>query len=124
MAVEPPWVKTSQPGWEDRALDASLPLWLRISCLAYSRVPANGHANFTRGELAGLLGKNRQRIDEAIRTAVNYGWLLADSCSECLLPPSDFIEMSIGNSRKKCETHLGGRKIKREPEETSMSGPP
>lgn len=104
MTVEPPWIKASQQGWTDRAY-GPIPLWLSITCLAYSRVKATGHAPFQRGELSRTLGKSRQDIDRAIRTAVTKGWLLDESCSECLLPPGDFIEMSFGNSRERCTTH-------------------
>jgi hypothetical protein len=81
--------------------------------MAYARVGANGHASFERGELAELMGKCRQDIDRAIRTAVDKGWLHEASCTECLIPPGDFIEMSFGNSRKACKVHGGLREIKR-----------
>ena len=96
MTVEPPWVKASQDGWERRALELRQPLWLKVPCMADVRVGANGHANFERGELAELMGKCRQDIDRAIRTAVEKGWLHEASCTECLIPPGDFIEMSFG----------------------------
>lgn len=113
MTVEAPWVKAAQAGWEQRALELTQPLWLKVACMAYARVGANGHAQFDRGELAALMGKCRQDIDRAIRTAVERGWLGEASCTECLMPPGDFIEMSIGNSRKLCKVHGDRRKINR-----------
>jgi hypothetical protein len=55
--------------------------------------------------LAKLLGKCRQDIDRAIRTAVEYGFLDEASCSECLRPPGDFIQMDFGSRRKVCGVH-------------------
>jgi hypothetical protein len=111
VTAEAPWVKASQGGWEQRALELEQPLWLKVACMAYARVGANGHANFERGELANLMGKCRQDIDRAIRTAVGKGWLDEGSCTECLIPPGDFIEMSFGTSRKTCKVHERGRQI-------------
>lgn len=81
--------------------------------MAYARVGANGHASFERGELADLMGKCRQDIDRAIRKAVEYKWLHEAFCTECLIPPGDFIEMSFGNSRKVCRVHGDLREINR-----------
>jgi hypothetical protein len=74
--------------------------------MAYSRVSANGCAAFPqKQELAKILGKCRQDIDRAIRTAVEYGLLDQASSCECLRPPGGFIEMSLGSSRKNCAVH-------------------
>ena len=90
--------------------------------MAYARVGANGHANFERGELAHLMGKCRQDIVRSIQTAIEKGWLHEASCTECLLPPGDFIEMSFGSSRKTCKVHGGVREIKRGARQTSWPG--
>lgn len=121
MTVETPWVKVSQSGLEERALELGQPLWLKVTCMAYARVGANGHAGFKRGELAQLMGKCRQDIERAIRTAVGYGWLHEASCTECLIPPGDFVEMSYGSSRKVCDVHGGPREIKRGAPQTRWS---
>ncbi|MEE6135338.1 hypothetical protein SKC41_03220 [Mycobacterium sp. 050128] len=121
MTIEAPWVKASQAGWEQRALELAQPLWLKVACMAYARVGASGHAGFDRGELAELMGKGRQDIHRAIRTAVEYGWLEVGSCTECLIPPGDFIEMGFGNSRKVCKVHRGLREINREAAQTFWS---
>jgi hypothetical protein len=106
MSVTPPWVKLGQQGCEDRARSLRQPLWLKVSYMAYSRVGANGCAPFPkREELAKLLGKRRQDIDRAIRTAIGYGFLEEASCAECLCPPGDFVESGMGSSRKECAVH-------------------
>src|SRR3954463_9343009 len=79
------------------------PLWLKVSYMAYSRVGANGCAPFPkREELAKLLGKRRQDIDRAIRTAIGYGFLEEASCAECVRPPGFFVGFAMGISRKEC----------------------
>lgn len=113
MTVDAPWVKASQAGWEQRASELRQPLWLKMACMAYARVGANGHAGFDRGELAELMGKGRQDIHRAIRTAVEYGWLEDGSCTECLIPPGDFVEMNFGTWRKTCRAHGDLTEIKR-----------
>ena len=106
MSVSAPWVKLAQQGCEDRALSLKQPLWLSVSLMAYSRVGANGCAPFPKKqELAKILGKCRQDIDRAIRTAVEYGFLDEASCSECLRPPGDLVEFSLGSRRKGCAVH-------------------
>lgn len=107
MTVEPPWVKSGQAGWEERADNRQHPLWLRISCLAYARVKANGCAEFQPGELARRFGKHRQAINTAITTAIEYRWLDETSCTECLRPPGLFIEMDLGSKYAKCRIHGG-----------------
>lgn len=106
MSVVAPWVKLSQEGCQDRALALNQPLWLRVALLAYGRVGANGCAPFPhRQELATLVGKYRQDVDRAIRTAVKYGFLDKSSSAECLRPPGDFVQMDFGSRRKACGVH-------------------
>lgn len=119
MTVEPPWNKGSRAGFERRALKLQQPLWLKVALLAYARVGANGHANFQRGELEAIFGQKRQNIDRAIRKAITEDWLQEESCSECLLPPGDFIEMSFGNDQQACKIHPPPREIKRGPDKTA-----
>lgn len=110
VAVFNPWTRHYQAAWENRAADARLPLWLRASCLAYGRHEANGHARFVRGQLAVILGEPfqkvpRQRVQDAIRLAVQYGWLQQESRSECLVVPAYAIEGPSGNPRAECLVH-------------------
>lgn len=81
MGVHAPWAKHAQIEWENRAADTTLPLWLRVACLAYGRHEANGHANFGRG------------------------WLAMGSCSECLIVPAHAIEGPLGSAEKPCAVH-------------------
>ncbi|SHU59108.1 Uncharacterised protein [Mycobacteroides abscessus subsp. abscessus] len=78
------------------------PLWLRVACFANSRVQANGHANFAKDELVRLLGKPRNRVDEAIKTAIAYAWLIPGSTRSCLIPDGAFIQNGFGSSKKIC----------------------
>lgn len=119
-----PWTKHYQMGWENRAANPDLPLWLRIVSLAYGRHEANGHANFPRGSLAVILGtqptddapfkrRDRGTIRNAIATAVRYGLLAEGSCSECLAVPSRVIEGPLGNAYKPCAVHEHKEDLKR-----------
>jgi len=105
VSVEPPWVKVSRPFLDVLAVELDQPLPLKVALLAYGRVEANGHAEFRRGELAEITGKDRRNVSRAIRNAVQKGWLLEGSCTECLLPPGDYVEMSYGSTRKRCRVH-------------------
>ena len=88
-----PWTRHYQAVWENRAADHTLPLWLRLACIAYARHEANGHANFKRGQLSWILGKPPdgdqpfKRVDKstlvnALALAVRHGWLAEGSCTE------------------------------------------
>lgn len=121
MGVKNPWAKHYQAVWEDRAADTTLPLWLRMTCIAYGRHEANGHANFRRGQLSWILGKmteelswkrvDRAQLTKAITVAVRHGWLAAGSCSECLIVPGHAVGGPLGNPDKPCAVHE--RKTKR-----------
>lgn len=111
-----PWTKHYQSAWDNRAANTDLPLWARVVCLAYGRNEANGHANFHRGELSVILGKqptngndfkrrDRHTVRDAIATAVKYGFLAEGSCTECLLVPREAISGPLGNPHKQCAAH-------------------
>jgi hypothetical protein len=120
VSMPPPWVAFSQTEWQERADALAQPLWLKVSCLAYANVQANGHATFNRGVLARSTGKSRQDIDRAIRTAIEYGWLHPASCSECLVPPGNFVEMGFGSKRKVCPIHTVSKNENVEPSKKIM----
>jgi hypothetical protein len=93
-----PWTRHYQAVWENRAADHTLPLWLRLACIAYARHEANGHANFKRGQLSWILGKppdgnqpfkrvDRWTMQDALALAIRHGWLAEGSCTECLVVP-------------------------------------
>jgi hypothetical protein len=111
-----PWARHYQIEWENRAADHTLPLWLRMTCLAYGRHEANGHAIFKRGDLSWILGKpphddepfkrvDKYTLREAIKRAVKHGWLEKGSCVECLIVPAHAIAGGLGDADKSCPVH-------------------
>lgn len=111
---EHPWAKHYQHVWLERALDDSLPDWLRVAALAYGKHSANGHANLGPGELARTLASvNRetgeirpnQNVNRAIANAVRHGWLVGGSKSRCLVVPSHAVTGGLGNAYKACLVH-------------------
>jgi hypothetical protein len=124
MVVEKPWAKHYQSDWHERAWDTGLPLWLRVTCLAYGHHEANGHANFRRGQLLWMLGTPPtadspfkaapgNRVCEAIADAVKRGWLAEGSRTECLVVPAHAIGGGLGNPNKPCPVHTRKRKTRR-----------
>jgi hypothetical protein len=99
-------------------------MWTRIVCLAYGRHGANGHAVFERGALSWILGTppqdgkrfqraNRQAVHGAIKTAVKYGFLDEESCSECLVVPGHAIAGPAGKDDAPCPVHERKYRAKR-----------
>jgi hypothetical protein len=116
VSIQKAWTRHYQIEWENRAADTRLPLWLRIACLAYGRHEANGHANFTRGQLSWILGTpphgdqpfkrvDKYTVRDTIKLAVRHGWLAEGSCAECLIVPAHAIEGPQGNPAKPCPVH-------------------
>jgi hypothetical protein len=116
MSVTNPWTRHYQTGWENRAANHKLPVWMRLVCYAYGRHEANGHANFEAGALSWLLGTppqdgepfkqlSSQSVCNAINLAVKHEWLTGGSCTECLVVPSHCIEGPLGNPNKPCPVH-------------------
>jgi hypothetical protein len=116
MSVYNPWTRHYQIEWENRAANPDTPMWARIICLAYGRHAANGHAIFHRGQLTWLLGTppkgdkpfkraQRQTVNNAIQTAVRYGWLDSGSCLECLVVPGHAIQGPQGKADAPCPVH-------------------
>lgn len=52
MSRQVTWAKHYQNAWEERSGDHRLPMWLRVACLAYGMHKANGHAQFSRGDVS------------------------------------------------------------------------
>ncbi len=72
--------------WHDRAVDARLPLWLRIAAYAEAHADDHGHARLTTSELTTALGPTTpSTISRAIATAVTVGWLAPTSSARCLV---------------------------------------
>ncbi len=111
-----PWTRHYQSAWENRSANPDVPLWARVTALAYGRHEANGHANFGRGQLAWILGtppkdggefkrRDRATLRNAIAVAVKHGWLAEGSCSECLVVPAHDIVGPNGDPFKPCPVH-------------------
>jgi hypothetical protein len=122
-----PWTRHYQIVWEKRAADHTLPLWLRLACIAYARHEANGHAPFKRGQLAWILGKppddnhsfrrvDRWTMQDALALAVRHEWLAEGSCTECLVVPGHAIQGPDGDANKPCPVHERKRQKERRPE--------
>ena len=87
-----------QGAWEEHAGNPRLPLWLRVSALAYGKHHGNGHAGFKVGEVALVLSRvdmvtgeitvpSSQSVCRAISMAIEYRFLSAGSNSRCLIVP-------------------------------------
>jgi hypothetical protein len=111
------WTRHYQIVWENRAHDYSLPLWLRLACIAYARHEANGHANFKRGQLSWILGTppkgdqpfkrvDRWTLSNALALAIRREWIADGSCTECLVVPGHAIEGPDGDATKPCTVHV------------------
>lgn len=123
MSKENPFSMHRQGVWEERAADKSLPLWIRLSALAFACHRANGHANFKTGELEILLGKPglsgqwdrvpATSVSRAIAAAKKAGWIADESNARCLVVPHHAITGGLGSEHEKCSVHIGKRSGKR-----------
>lgn len=99
------WARHFLDDWQRRAGDRRLPLWLRVTALAYGTHLDNGHANFKRGDVALVLGEPGRpynRVGRVIEDAVEYGWLEAGSWWGCLIVPRDAIKRGPWVTPKPC----------------------
>lgn len=109
------WAMHYQSVWEDRSANPSLPLWVRISALAFGCHRRNGHANFKEGELSVLLGKPGDdgwvyvpppSISRAIAAAKDAGWIAEESNSRCLVVPGHAVQGgAYGHPNERCAVH-------------------
>lgn len=110
------WAKHYQSTWQERAGNPRLPLWLRVAALAYGNHKANGHANFRPGEVAlavstvnpetgEITTPDRRDVGDAVRVAVEYGWLAQGSGTTCLVVPAHAVSGGIGNAQAACPVH-------------------
>lgn len=107
-----PWKATLQhPGamhrqstWRERALDQAvkLPLWLRLSYLAFAHHRGNGHATFRKDELRGLLNTDDRQLRRALADAKLYGYLDAKSSARCLIVNPTHVSQGIGHPKDPC----------------------
>lgn len=117
MSRDNPWTRHRQSFWQEKAGSPSLPLWLRVTALAYGGHRRNGHAPFKVGEIAlgtavvddstsEIKQAGPQQISRAIRTAVEYKFLHRDSCARCLVVPPWGIEGGmVGATDESCSYH-------------------
>ncbi|MGP4058499.1 hypothetical protein ACTWP6_27365 [Mycobacterium sp. 4D054] len=114
MSLDNPFAMHYQSVWEERAAQRDMPMWARVSFLAFARHKANGHAIFAKGQLALLLGRptedgfkpaDKSNVQRAIRAAISNKWLDPESCSECLVVPSHAVQGGLGSENEKCSVH-------------------
>jgi hypothetical protein len=110
------WAKHYQSSWQERAANPRLPLWLRVAALAYGNHRANGHAVFRAGEVALAVSTvdtatgeintpDRRDVHDAVRVAVEYGWLAQGSGTTCLVVPAHAVSGGLGNAEAACPVH-------------------
>lgn len=108
-----PWARHYLATWHERSGDSRLPMWLRVSCLAYGAHAANGHALFRPGDVALVLGTvdpatgeirpmQKANVQRTITQAVEYGWLAPGSSALCLVVPGHAIQGGKGDPGAKC----------------------
>ena len=109
-----------QGAWEEHAGNPRLPLWLRVSALAYGKHHANGHARFKIGEVALVLSKvdmvtgemsvpDRHAVHHAVKLAVEYRFLSKGSGARCLIVPVGMVHQGPGSPGAPCPWHEGRR---------------
>lgn len=115
------WSRHYQDVWQERSGDRRLPTWLRVTSLAYGSHSANGHAPFKAGEIALVLAvvdtetgeiapMQKANVQRAINKAVEYGWLLPESGSTCLVVPGHAVAGGLGKPDAPCpQTHRSRR---------------
>jgi len=116
--TERPWARHYLDTWHERSGNPCLPRWFRVVCLAYGSHDNAGHARFKRGEVALMLGTfdsksgavvplSRQRVHEAVRQAVDLGFLEPDSIPMCLVVPAHGVQKGPRDTKPKpCPIHV------------------
>lgn len=128
---EHPWARHYQHVWQERAGNPALPLWFRVTALAYGSHRANGHATFGRGDVALVLGTVdpatgvltpliRQHVHRTIQTAIGYGLLAAGSRSLCLIVPAHAITGGLGREDEPCPQHGRARQRRTTPRSSRL----
>lgn len=112
------WSRHYQDSWHERSGDSRLPRWFRVVALAYGCHDNAGHARFKRGEVALVLGSvdhvtgaviplPRQRVSEAVKQAVELGFLAEGSMPMCLVVPAHDVRKGPHEAKSKpCPIHL------------------
>jgi len=109
-----------QGAWEEHAGNPRLPLWLRVSALAYGKHHGNGHSCFRTGEVALVLSKvdmatgemlvpDRHAVQRAISMSVEYRFLARGSGARCLIVPEGMVHQGPGRREEPCPWHTSKR---------------
>ena len=109
-----------QGAWEEHAGNPRLPLWLRVSALAYGKHHGNGHAGFKVGEVALVLSRvdmvtgeitvpSKQTVYRAINMAIEYRFLSEGSSARCLIVPEGMVRQGPGRQGEPCLWHESKR---------------
>lgn len=61
------------------------PLWVSVALYAVANADGQGHAVLRPGQLRSALNVSGPRVSDAIRRAVQAGWLASDSTAYCLV---------------------------------------
>lgn len=122
MSQANPWTQHRQSFWENKSGNPRLTLWLRTVAYAYGMHRRNGHAPLKVGELALILSSvdahgqiiytpKAATVSDAIKAAVDYGFLAPESCARCLVVPTFAIEGGLrGGVNEKCKQQHSRRR--------------
>ena len=110
------WIRTYQSVWEERALDhENSPDWFRVWSLAVARSSASGHATFSSGEIARVLGcagpdglwvpKSATGVSQAVSLAKRKGLIDESSNARCLVLPAHAWQGGLGSPSRRCSVH-------------------
>ena len=116
MSYQNPWSMHYQSSWHERSGNPRLPLWLRVTSLAYGAHRMNGHAVFGPGDVAMCLSRvdhetgelvvpSRSTVRNAITRAMEYGFLAQGSGSRCLVVPPHAVRGGLGTAFESCRYH-------------------
>ena len=106
--------------WQAQAGNPRLFLWHRVYAYAYGAHRENGHTPCKPRELAlavavvdvktgEIVEPSSNRISEAIRICVDYGFLDPQSTASCLIVPSGITGGLVGRATDQC-THRHARR--------------
>lgn len=96
---------------KQRARDSEFPLWLRVRYAAEGWSNRIGHAEMSKGQLAGILGyqdrhsrATESAVSRAVRQAIGKGLLDPSSGPSCLVMPYADHQQA-GRGTRFCRTH-------------------
>jgi hypothetical protein len=141
MSRQSLWARQYQQPWRERAEDESLPLWLRVACVAFGYHEPNGHTPMKPGELAVKVGRvntstgevrpvEKRNLQRAINAAIDKGWISKASGSLCLVVPEHAVDTLLAGYDRACPRHQDRKPLVRHSVThlrvvgTSLSDPP